>query len=295
MTADPRGSRPLARVVHGRRARALAVRRRRLGRPRRLLAARARAQGRGRAERSRERALRGRRAARRALADRRGGTRRRGRRPLRADGRPSGTLEIVVDAERASLRRLVRALPALVGRLRRRREAAARARGARLRRALPAADPPDRAHAPQGPQQLPDRAALRSGQPVGDRRRGRRAHRARTPSSAATSDVREPRRRRARRLGIAIALDFAIQCSPDHPWLTRASGLVPPPARRHAQVRREPAQALPGHLQRQLRHRGLARALERAARRRAALGRARRHGVPRRQPAHEADRRSGSG
>ena len=31
-----------------------------------------------------------------------------------------------------------------------------------------------------------------------------------------------------------------------------ASGVVPPPPRRHAEVRREPAQALPGHLQRQL-------------------------------------------
>ena len=55
----------------------------------------------------------------------------------------------------------------------------------------------------------------------------------------------------------------------------RASRLVPPPARRHAQVRREPAQALPGHLQHQLRHRGLARALDRAPRGRAALGRRR--------------------
>ena len=42
----------------------------------------------------------------------------------------------------------------------------------------------------------------------------------------------------------------------------RAPRLVPPATRRHAQVRRKSAQALPGHLQRQLRHRGLARALE---------------------------------
>ena len=69
-----------------------------------------------------------------------------------------------------------------------------------------------------------------------------------------------------------------------------ASRVVQPPSRRDAQVRGEPAQALPGHLQRQLRVRGLARALAGAPRRRARLGRARRHRVPRRQPAHEARR-----
>ena len=52
--------------------------------------------------------------------------------------------------------------------------------------------------------------------------------------------------------GIEIALDFAIQCSPDHPWLQRAPGMVPPPPRRDDQVRREPAEALPGHSQRRL-------------------------------------------
>ena len=41
--------------------------------------------------------------------------------------------------------------------------------------------------------------------------------------------------------------------------------MVPPPPRRHAEVRREPAQELPGHLQRELRLRGLARPLGGAA------------------------------
>ncbi len=95
---------------------------------------------------------------------------------------------------------------------------------------------------------------------------------------------------RASELGIAIALDFAHPVLARPPLAARAPRLVPPPAGRDAQVRREPAQALPGHLQRQLRHRGLARALGCAARRRAALGRPRRHRLPRRQPAHEADR-----
>ena len=66
--------------------------------------------------------------------------------------------------------------------------------------------------------------------------------------------------------------------------------MVQPPPGRDAQVRREPAEALPGHLQRQLRVGGLARALAGAPRRRPRLGRARRDGVPRRQPAHEAGR-----
>ena len=91
----------------------------------------------------------------------------------------------------------------------------------------------------------------------------------------------------ARKHGLEIALDFAIQCSPDHPWLKAASGVVQPAAGRDAQVRREPAQALPGHLQRQLRLRGLARPLGGAAGRRPALVPARRPRLPRRQPAHE--------
>ena len=68
----------------------------------------------------------------------------------------------------------------------------------------------------------------------------------------------------------------------------RASRVVSPSARRHAQVRREPAQALPGHLQRQLGLPGLAQAVERAAGDRADVGRLRRQGVPGRQPAHQA-------
>ena len=46
------------------------------------------------------------------------------------------------------------------------------------------------------------------------------------------------------------------------PVARRAPGVVPPPPRRDAQVRGEPAQALPGHLQPQLRVGGLAGALE---------------------------------
>ena len=127
------------------------------------------------------------------------------------------------------------------------------ARRARLRRRLPAADPPDRPHAPQGPEQRARRPARtipaargRSAAPEG-------GHTAVAPRARHDRRLRPPRRARRRSSGIEIALDFAIQCSPDHPWLERAPGVVPPPPRRDAQVRREPAQALPGHLQRQLR------------------------------------------
>ena len=53
---------------------------------------------------------------------------------------------------------------------------------------------------------------------MGDRRRGAAATTRSTPTSAATPTSTRWWRRRARP-GIEIALDFAIQCSPDHPWL----------------------------------------------------------------------------
>ena len=74
-----------------------------------------------------------------------------------------------------------------------------------------------------------------------------------------------------------------------------ASGLVPAPAGRVSQVRGEPAEALPGHPQPRLGDGRPEGALEGGSRRRAALVRCRRDGLPRRQPAHEAGRRSGSG
>ena len=57
---------------------------------------------------------------------------------------------------------------------------------------------------------------------------------------------------------------------------------------RHDQVRREPAQEVPGHLSDRLRIRGLAGPLGRAARRLPLLGRPGRQDLPRGQPAHQA-------
>ena len=130
--------------------------------------------------------------------------------------------------------------------------------------------------------------AGRPGQPVGDRRARRAATRRSIPELGTIEDFDRLVAPRAHSSGLEIALDFAIQCSPDHPWLKEHPGVVPPPPGRDAEVRGEPAEALPGHLQRQLRQRGLAGAVGGAARRRPALGRARRAGLPRRQPAHEA-------
>ena len=87
-----------------------------------------------------------------------------------------------------------------------------------LRRALFPADPSDR-HAPTArAATTPARRAGRSRQPLRDRRRRRRARR--DPSrSSARSRISAGWSRAAREHGLEIALDFAIQCSPDHPWL----------------------------------------------------------------------------
>ena len=62
------------------------------------------------------------------------------------------------------------------------------------------------------------RRARRSRQPVGDRRRDRAATTRSTPSSAPTRTSARSSPPRDEH-GIDIALDFAINCSPDHPWL----------------------------------------------------------------------------
>ena len=107
-------------------------------------------------------------------ARRRSDARDRVRRDVTGVGRPTARAELGV----------VRAVPALrVARpgpardARRRDRPAAVRRGDGLRRAVPAADPPDRHDPPQGTEQRHDRARRRPGEPVGDRRGRRRAHR----------------------------------------------------------------------------------------------------------------------
>ena len=84
-----------------------------------------------------------------------------------------------------------------------------------------------------------------------------------TPTSARwpTSTPSWPR---PREHGLEVALDYALQASPDHPWVSDAPGLVQRARRRHHRLRREPAEEVPGHLPAELRPR-LRRPLRRDA------------------------------
>ncbi len=310
--------RPLGRELRRRRARSLGLDDRGVDRPLRDLARRAAAQARGRAARPLRRAQRGRPAAggrrlaregRRQEADRaraaraarrrdpRGGQARRRaragalrgdraqRRAPRRDPARAGAHARGRPRARA-LRLLVRAVPALVRRVEGRAGAAPAAARARLRRRLRAADPPDRPHQPQGPQQHARGGTRRSRLAVRDRLRAGRARRGRAVAGDDRGRPRAVRGGGRARHGHRARPRDQLLARP--PVAEGASGLVLPPPGRHAQVRREPAQEVPGHLQRQLGLAGLARALGRAAQGGPDVGRDRRQGVPRRQPAHEA-------
>ena len=84
-----------------------------------------------------------------------------------------------------------------------------------------------------------------------------------------------------RELEIEIALDYVMNCSPDHPYVDRASRVVLPSSRRLDQVRREPAQEVPGCLPAQLRHQRPRRALAGDAQDLPVLGRQGRDHFPR--------------
>ena len=80
-------------------------------------------------------------------------------------------------------------------------------------------DPPDRPHEPQGPQQRRARARpddVGSPWAIGSAEGG---HDALNPELGTWDDF-DAMVAAAQAAGIEIALDFAIQCSPDHPWLT---------------------------------------------------------------------------
>ena len=121
------------------------------------------------------------------------------------------------------------------------------------------------AHEPQGPQQHARRRPRRPRLALRDRRR-EGGHDAVHPELGTIDDVDALVRRGARaRHGRRARLRDQRVGRP--PVADRAPRVVPPPPRRHAQVRREPAQEVPGHLQRQLGHvRGLARAVGGVAR-----------------------------
>ncbi len=171
--------------------------------------------------------------------------------------------------------------------LRRRDRAPALRPGPRLRRPLLHADPPDRPHQPQGPQQHADPRPGRPRQPLRHRRRRgrppRRPPRARHAATTSTGWWRRPATH-----GLEIALDVALNASPDHPWIRehpewfdwRPDGTI-----KYAE---NPPKKLRGHRQLPLLPRRDARHLARDARHVPALVRARREDLPRRQPAHQA-------
>ena len=194
-----------------------------------------------------------------------------------------------------ALRRLVRALPALLGRLRGRRRRSSRgspssaSTSSTCRRSTRSARRTARAATTRS---SPARATPARPWAIGDDDGG---HDAIHPELGTLEDFDALVRDRARaRHRHRAGLRDPVLGRP--PVADRAPRVVQPPPRRHAEVRREPAQEVPGHLQRQL---GLARTGAGCGRRCSTSSLpGSTHGVqglPRRQPAHQAARRSGSG
>jgi starch synthase (maltosyl-transferring) len=165
--------------------------------------------------------------------------------PLREMVSPSPEYPLRVERELALYGRVVRVLPAQrrlpVRREDRhldhrhpahRRRAPPRDRRDGLRRHLPHADPPHRHDEPQGPEQ---HAGVRPDDPgspyaIGSPDGG---HDAIEPTLGTFEDF-DHFVAQARRNGMEVALDIALQCSPDHPWVsehpewftTRADGTI---------------------------------------------------------------------
>ena len=139
--------------------------------------------------------------------------------------------ELLVERELRRRRRVVRILPALrgrptaEGRLDQQRHLPHRGRSA---------SPPSptwgstsstcrpstrSASEPQGPQQHAHRRPRRPGLALGDRRGGGRSRRD-PPRPRNARRLPRVRARRAATKGLEVALDLALQASPDHPWVT---------------------------------------------------------------------------
>ncbi len=146
---------------------------------------------------------------------------------------------------------------------------------------------PDRPHQPQGPQQRADGRAPTI--PAAPTRSGRRrAGTTRSIPSSARSTISRGWSQAAHEHGLEIALDFAIQCSPDHPWIKehpewfdwRPDGTIKyaeNPPKKYEDI-------VNVHFYRDA-FPSLWYALRDVV---AVLGRARRADLPRRQPAHQA-------
>ena len=121
-------------------------------------------------------------------------------------------------------------------------------------------------------------------------------HTAVAPRRSAPSTTSPSLRRACRDRGHRAGAGHRVPVHARPPVGHRASRVVRPPARRDDPVRREPAEEVPGHLPARLRRRRLAGACGWRWPTSSAFwidnGR---DGVPRRQPAHQGVRRSGSG
>ena len=155
--------------------------------------------------------------------------------------------------------------PRSLGHVRRRRRAARLRRRARLRRAstcrrsIPSASPREKGRDGSS-ETTPDDPG--SPWAIGSAKGG---HTAVNRDLGTLTDFKRLVRA-AKHRGLEMALDLAYQCSPDHPWVTRASELVQAPARRHDPDGGEPSEALRGRLSARLLDAGLATALEGAPR-----------------------------
>ncbi len=159
-------------------------------------------------------------------------------------------------------------------------------RGDGFRRALPSAHPSHRPELSKGPEQHSRSRAGRCGEPVGDRGGGRRARcrGTRTWNDRGLRSLHRSGAPSGSRGGAGPCVP-GVSRSPLRPPAPR---MVPPAARRHDQVRREPAEEVPGHLPDQFRVAGMAGALAGAQTDRRVLDRARREDLPGGQSAHQA-------
>ena len=148
-------------------------------------------------------------------------------------------------------------------------------------------DPPDRRGEPQGAQQHPGPRPGRPRLTVGDRQQGRRPRR--DPPRPRHLEDFDSFVARAPTLGLEVAIDLALQCAPDHPWVTehpewfttQADGTIAyaeNPPKKYQDIYPLNFDNDPeGHLQG-------------GAARRPALDGPRRAHLPRRQPPHQAGR-----
>ena len=123
-------------------------------------------------------------------------------------------------ASAAAVSALVRAVPPQRGRLRRRRPSASPAI-AEMGFDVVYLPPihPIGTHPPQGPGQHPRRRRPTTPAARGRSARPEGGHDAIAPRARHARRLRRLRRRRPSALGMEVALDYALQCSPDHPWV----------------------------------------------------------------------------